>query len=77
MIRNENSIEHEIARRQLAMWTRPTKRHPYPVCHILNFVILNNPPSKEDWNGVLDQKIYESVEFQWKSDIDQICKASW
>ena len=81
MVRNDNSTEYEIAQRQLVM------KEPYDkslftfIKDILDlyglpsiFYLLNNPLSKEEWKGMLNHKIHETVELLWKTDI--ICKSS-
>ena len=77
MIRNENSIEYEIALRQLVMRESPRESI---FAHIQSisaqyglpsvFELLNDPPAKEAWKCTLNHKIHDMVNASWKSDID-------
>ena len=76
MIRNDNSIEYEIAHRQLVMIDPQQKSLFNYIRDILNFYelpsifsLLNNPPTKEEWKGMLNHKIHGKVESLWQADI--------
>ena len=81
MIRNENSIEYEIAQRQLVMRESPRESI---FTHIQSisahyglpsvFELLNDPQAKEAWKCTLNHKIHDMVKASWKSDIE--CKSS-
>ena len=34
-----------------------------------NFTLLETPPTKVEWKGLLNHRIHEAVETHWKSDI--------
>ena len=69
MIRHENSIEFELAQKQLVM---KDSRHKSLFIFIKEisdvyglpsiFWLHDNRPSKEEWKGMLNHKIHESVE---------------
>lgn len=76
MIRYENSIEFDLAQRQVVMKDSHHKSLFVFIREILDtyglpsvFWLLDNRPSKEEWKGMLNHKIHESVEALWKSDI--------
>ena len=77
MIRNGDSIEYEIAQRQLVM----KEPHQKSLFNFIKdslelyelpsiFYLLNTPPSKEKWKGMLNHKIHEKVESLWQADIN-------
>ena len=78
MIRNGDSIEYEIAQRQLVMKEPHQKSIFNFIKDILElyelpsiFYLLNTPPpSKEEWKGMLNHKIHEKVESLWQADIN-------
>ena len=81
MMRNENSIEYEIAQRQLIMRESPRESIFTHIQSILAqyglpsvFELLNDPPAKEAWKCILNHKIHDMVKGSWKSDIE--CKSS-
>ena len=81
MIRNENSIEYEIAQRQLVMRESPRESIFTHIQSITDqyglpsvFELLNDPPAKEAWKCTLNHKIHDMVKASWKSDIE--CKSS-
>ena len=72
MIRNDNSIEYEIAHRQLVMIDPQQKSLFNYIRDILNlyelpsiFSLLNNPPTKEEWKGssLISQRICVITQF--------------
>ena len=80
-IRNENSIEYEIAQRQLIMRESPRESiftHSQSILAQYGlpflFELLNDPPAKEAWKCTLNHKIHDMVKASWKSDIE--CKSS-
>ena len=70
MTRNGDSIEYEITQRQLVI----KELHQKSLFNFINkdilelyelpsiFHLLNTPPSKEEWKGMLNHKIHEKVE---------------
>ena len=77
MIGHENSIKFEHAQRQLVMKDSNYKILFIFIREILYvyglpsiFWLLDNRPSKEEWKGMLNHKTHDSVELQWKSDIN-------
>ncbi|MCG7892397.1 MAG: reverse transcriptase family protein, partial [Candidatus Thiodiazotropha endolucinida] len=76
IISSPNSVELEIAKRQLIMREKPQKSMFTHIQSILEqyelpsiFHLISNPPSKAEWKLTLNQRIHESVESFWKSDI--------
>ena len=77
MIRNENSVEYEIAKRQLVMKDTPRESIFTHIQSILDrydlpsvFDLLNCPPTKEAWKSTLNHKINDMVQKFWRSDIE-------
>ena len=69
MVRNENSIEYEIAQRQVVMKEPHHKSLFTFIKDILGlyglssiFYLINKLPSKEEWKGMRNHKIHETVE---------------
>ena len=68
MIRNENSVEYEIAKRQLVMKDTPRESIFTHIQSILDryglpsvFELLNSPATKEAWKCTLNHKINDMV----------------
>ena len=77
MIRNENSVEFEMAQRQLVMRESPRESIFIDIKSILVlyglssiFELLDTPPTKAAWKCTLNHKIHGMVETFWKSDIE-------
>ena len=77
MIRDESSIEYEIARRQVLMKDSPSESISTYIQGILShyelpsvFELLSNPPSREVWKRLLNCNVYDMVEAAWKADIE-------
>ena len=73
MIRDESSIEYEIARWQVVMKDSLSESiftyiqsilSPYDLPSV--FELLSNPPSKEAWKRLLNCKVHGMVEVAWK-----------
>ena len=73
MIRDESSIEYEIARRQVVMKDSPSERiFTYIQSHYelpSVFELLSNSPSGEAWKRILNCRVHAIVEAAWKADI--------
>ena len=74
MIRNENSIEYEIAQRQLVMRESPRESiltHIQSISALYGlpsvFELLNDPPAKEAWKCTLNHKIHDMVKASYGS----------
>ena len=77
MIRDESSIEYEIARRQMVMKDSPSESIFTDIQSILRhfelpsvFELLSNPPSRETWKRLLNCRVHDMVEAAWKADIE-------
>ena len=76
MIRDESSIEYEIAQRQVVMKDSPCEIFTYIQSTWSHydlpsvFELLAKPPSKEAWKHLLNRKVHDMVEALWKSDIE-------
>ena len=77
MIRNENSVEYEIAKRQLVMKDTHRESIFTHIQSILDryglpsvFEFLNSQPTKEAWKCTLNYKINDMVQTFWRSDIE-------
>ena len=76
MMRDQNSIEYEIAQRQIVMRDMPQKSMFTHIQCLLEqyglpsvFELMCNTPPKLAWKNTLNRKIHEMVELSWKSDI--------
>ena len=76
MMRDQNSIEYEIAQRQIVMRDMPQKSMFTHIQCLLEqyglpsvFELMCNTPPKLAWRNTLNRKIHEMVELSWKSDI--------
>ena len=76
VVRDQSSIENDIAVRQLAVRSISEKSWFSSVRIILNtydlpsaYELLENPPTKEQWKKSVKTKIHEAVEQQWHDDI--------
>ena len=77
MIRDENSIEYEIAQRQVGMKDSPCESIFTYIQSSLShydlpsvFELLTKPPPKEAWKRILNRKMHDTVEALWKFDIE-------
>ena len=76
LMRDQNSIEYEIAQRQIVMRDMPQKSMFTHIQCLLDlyglpsvFELMCNTPPKLAWKNTLNRKIHEMVELSWKSDI--------
>ena len=76
VVRDQSSIENDIAVRQLAVRSITEKSWFSSVRIILNthdlpsaYELLEKPPSKEQWKNSVKTKIHEAKEQQWHDDI--------
>ena len=76
VVRDQSSIENDIAVRQLAVRSISEKSWFSSVRIILNtydlpsaYELLENPPTKEQWKKSVKTKIHEAVDQQWHDDI--------
>ena len=76
MIRDQSSIEYEIAQRQIVMRDMPQKSMFIHIQCLFDlyglpsvFELMCNTPPKLVWKNALNRKIHEMVELYWKSDI--------
>ena len=77
MIRDESSIEYEIAERQVVKKDSPSESIFIYIQSILShyelpsfFELLSYPPSREVWKRLLNYKVHDMVEAAWKADIE-------
>ena len=76
MMRDQKSIEYEIAQRQIVMKDFPDKSMFTHIQCLLDlydlpsvFELMSNTLPKLEWKNTLNRKIHEMVEQSWKSDI--------
>ena len=77
VVRDRNSIEHELATRQLAVRSITEKSWFSSVRMVLNaydlpsaYDLIENPPSKEQWKKTVKSKVHQAIENQWRTDIE-------
>ena len=78
MIRNESSIEYEIARRQVVVKDSPSERIFTYIQSILShyelpsvFELLSNSSSREAWERILNCPVHAMVKAAWRADIEK------
>ena len=76
MIKLDNSVELELAHRQLVMKDNPRESIFTHIKSILKhyglpsvFSLISSPPSKAEWKSTLNHKIHDMVESAWNVDI--------
>ena len=76
--RLSDSVESEIAKRQLAMKESHEKSWFNYVKEVLDlyglpsiFELFENPPPKLAWKHLLNNSVNFAIEAEWKSDIEQ------
>ena len=77
VVRDRDSIEHELAIRQLAVRSITEKSWFSSVRLVLNaydlpsaYELIENPPSKEQWKKTVKSKVHQAIENQWRTDIE-------
>ena len=77
VVRDQSSIENELAVRQLAIRSITKKSWFSSVRVVLNayslpsaYELLKNPPSKEQWKKTVKGKVHQTIEKQWRDDIE-------
>ena len=78
VVRDQSSIENGLAVQQLAIRSIIEKSWFSSVRVVLNayslpsaYELLKNPPSKEQWKETVKDKIHQTIEQQWRDDLNQ------